>query len=311
MNVTHGARNWFLKCLASLAAVCSALLLPACTNLVFHPMRPHVFDPKTAGIVHEDRTFLTDDGVVLHGWWLPARQAGRNETGAPAGTVIFLHGNAENISTHIASIHWLPNAGYNVYLYDYRGFGKSAGAPDFELTRVDVRRAIDIVSEFPEAKGRPLFLFGQSLGGAIIVSSLGGQPDRLRVDGIVIEGAPSSLRTAAREALGNHWLTWPFQHPLSWLISDSNSPADRVGAIAPTPLMIIHSRDDRVVRFRHGEILQAAAPANRVWHPTSGRHIAALQNPNDRRAFIEFLEQAARQRTLRSAPTESKPAAGD
>jgi uncharacterized protein len=277
------------------------LLLPlaGCTNLVFQPMRPHVFDPREHGVILEDRSFAGEDGVTLHGWWLPARDGdGQPRPYAARGTVIFLHGNAENISTHIASVHWLPKAGYNVYLYDYRGYGKSGGISDYELARRDVISAIDFVDRFEETRDRPLFVLGQSLGGAIAISALGGHPARFRLSGVIVEGTPSSLRKAAREVLGNHWLTWLLQYPLSGLIDDADSPQDRVGQLAPLPVMIIHSRDDRVVPFHHGEELQRRAPPNRVWYPTTGPHIGALQRPEGRKALIEFLEsqKAARRR---------------
>lgn len=274
-----------------------ALLLPllcgGCTNLVFQPMRQHVVDPRIYGVVLEDRSFATEDGIIIHGWWLPARQTdGQAAPRQARGTVIFLHGNAQNISTHIASVHWLPGAGYNVYLYDYRGYGKSGGVPDYAWARRDLARAVEFVAGLPDAQGQPLFVFGQSLGGAIALSALGGDPGqavRARLAGIIVEGAPTSLRQIAREALGRHWLTWAFQYPLSWLIDDTASPRERIGALPPTPLLLAHSRNDRVVPFHHGEALRAAAPAGSVWLPVSGPHIAAFAQPAGRQVLLEFL----------------------
>lgn len=267
-----------------------AIASAGCTNLVFHPMRPHVFDPATRGIAYEDRSFPGDDGVVLHGWWLPARPAdGDASAPGPKGTVLFLHGNAENISTHVASVAWLPAAGYNVYLYDYRGFGKSGGKPDYAASRDDLLRAIAFVRTFDETRDRPLFVFGQSLGGAIALSALGGHPSRLALAGLVVEGAPASLRLTARQALDRAWLTWPFQYPLSLLISDRDSPRERIGQLAPLPLLLVHSRDDRVVQPMHGDLLRELAPEGTVWLAARGPHIAAFVPADMRQALLGFL----------------------
>jgi uncharacterized protein len=271
-------------------ALLAALLGTGCTQMVFQPMRQHVLDPRTVGVVLEDRSFAGEDGTVLHGWWLPARDdAGQPMAGKARGTVVFLHGNAQNISTHIASVHWLPMAGYNVYLYDYRGYGKSGGELDYAWARRDLITALRVVGGYPEAAGQPLFVFGQSLGGAIALSTLGAHPDRLKLAGIVIEGAPSSLRRISRETLSRVWLTWPLQYPLSWLISDERSPVEEIEGIAPVPLLLVHSLDDRVVPPHHGAALHERAPPGTVRLQASGPHIAAFARADARRTLLDFL----------------------
>jgi pimeloyl-ACP methyl ester carboxylesterase len=273
-----------------LLALLATLLGTGCTQMVFQPMRQHVFDPRKVGVILEDRSFEGDDGTALHGWWLPALDgSGKAAPASARGTVVFLHGNAQNISTHVVSVHWLPSAGYNVYLYDYRGFGHSGGEPDYAWARRDLIKALRVVGAFPDAAGKPLFVFGQSLGGAIVLSTLGAHPDRLKLAGIVIEGAPSSLRRISRETLSRFWLTWPLQYPLSWLISDDRSPVEEIERIAPVPLLLAHSADDRVVPFHHGEALHAGAPPGTVWLQASGPHITAFANPGARRKLLEFL----------------------
>ena len=81
-------------------------LLAGCTGLVFQPMRQLVLTPDQIGLDYREVAFETEDGVRLHGWFLPAASARR-------GSVLFLHGNAENISTHIASVAWMPAAGFD------------------------------------------------------------------------------------------------------------------------------------------------------------------------------------------------------
>jgi uncharacterized protein len=271
-----------------LIVACLAFATNGCTNLVFQPMQAHVMDPRKFGVVLDDVFFTGDDGISLHGWFLPAEK--------PKGTVVFLHGNAQNISTHIASVHWLPRNGYNVYLYDYRGYGKSGGRPDYDWTKRDLISAIRMLEKYPGSSGSPVVVFGQSLGGSIAISTLGGNPERFKLAALVTEGAPSSLRAVAREALGSSWLTWAFQYPLSFLISDDASPLEQVAWIAPIPLLIIHSKDDNVVTFQHGRRLYESARQPVQWLPVTGPHIGALSQAENQRRLVEFLDAAVARR---------------
>ena len=96
------------------------------------PGRALTASPRDAGFDFEDVNFTASDGMALHGWFLPAQGIGARESGC---TLLFAHGNAQNISTHIASVAWLPAEGVNVFLFDYRGYGRSAGRPDLPADR--------------------------------------------------------------------------------------------------------------------------------------------------------------------------------
>lgn len=78
----------------------AAGLLSGCSRLFFLPEQGHRWDPATVGVNYEDVWFRAEDGTRLHGWFLPADEA--------RGTIVFLHGNAENVSTHIGAVHCCP-----------------------------------------------------------------------------------------------------------------------------------------------------------------------------------------------------------
>lgn len=277
-----------------LSIVCLLVTASGCTNLVFQPMQAHVMDPRKFGVILDDVFFTGEDGISLHGWFLPAQGPHADK---PKGTVIFLHGNAQNVSTHIASVQWLPGEGYNVYLYDYRGYGKSGGTPDYEWARRDLISAIRMLEKYPASADSPLVVLGQSLGGSIAISSLGGIPERLKLAALVTEGAPSSLRAVAREALAGGWLTWALQYPLSFLISDDASPLENVASISPLPLLLIHSKDDNIVSFHHGRLLYDKARQPVQWMEVNGPHIAAFAQAENQRRLVEFLDTAVGRRT--------------
>lgn len=100
-----------------------ACCFSACTSLYFYPLKTMYSTPAMGGIDYETAIFSSRDGTTLSAWLLKTKQPRK-------GVIYFLHGNAENISTHIASVYWLPEQGYDVFLLDYRGFGLSEGEPE-------------------------------------------------------------------------------------------------------------------------------------------------------------------------------------
>ncbi len=96
--------------------------LSGCSNVFFFPYHAHVQTPEQLGLKYEDVYFrpATARACTAGSCRRRARQL---------GTILFLHGNAENVSTHIMSVRWLPERGFNVFLLDYRGYGASEGIP--------------------------------------------------------------------------------------------------------------------------------------------------------------------------------------
>jgi fermentation-respiration switch protein FrsA (DUF1100 family) len=260
------------------------LALTGCTQLIFHPYREHLIDPAELGVEVESHYFTTADGLRLHGWLLPAKGE------KVAGNILFLHGNAENISTHIGSVWWLPKHGFNVFLFDYRGYGLSQGAPTLDGLMLDFQAALDTFGAIEGVKEQGLVVFGQSLGAAIAISGLARMPQREEIRGLVVEGAMTSFRELGRELLANSWFTWPLQWPLSLAIDDRYRPIDDIAKLKGLPLLIIHSRTDDVIPFHHGEALfKAAAEPKQFWAVQQARHIAAFVDEGNQLRLVDWL----------------------
>lgn len=261
-----------------------ALLIQGCTSLMFQPMEPLVRTPADVGLTYRDLYFRAEDGTLLHAWFLPAKHEAK-------GTVLFLHGNAENISTHLGSVWWLPAEGYQVMLYDYRGYGHSEGEPSLEGMLPDFEAALRKARRLPEVQGKPLVVFGQSLGGTIAVSAVARSSQREHIAALIIEGAFSDYRKIAREKLAEFWLTWPFQWPLATTIDDRFRPLDDIRRIGPMPLLIIHGGADTIIPRHHATALfEAAAEPKQYWEVDDAPHIGALITPEMRRRFIGYLD---------------------
>ncbi|HTN34015.1 MAG TPA: alpha/beta hydrolase [Marinobacter sp.] len=265
-------------------------LLGGCSGLFFFPDKVTYITPDRLNMSYEDIYLDTIDGETLNGWWLPA-----DETSGPVkGTVYYLHGNAQNISSHILNVAWLPAEGYNVFTLDYRGFGKSTGAPDIEGALLDVETGMRWLAQQPDAQNTPIILLGQSLGGALgltLASEWQKRAKQPSFSAVVLDGTFSGFRSIAREKLGDFWLTWAFQIPLSWTITDDYEGVNEIAYISPVPVMIIHSVRDGVIPFHHGQALYKAAKEPKQFLRTDTPHAATFILPAYKESVLKFIDQ--------------------
>lgn len=260
------------------------LLLSSCTNMLLQPMETMIRTPADIGMEYDDITLSSQGGISLHGWYLPTDKE-------PLGTVLFFHGNAENISTHIASVYWLPSQGYNVFLIDYRGYGRSSGAADIDGVHLDVKAAIEFMIQRKQ-KGQCLVVLGQSLGGALVARTLGDIPYQ-DIDVVVLDSTFSDYRRITRDVLDQGLLTWPVKWPASWLISNRYRPDTVIGNISPTPILIIHSKKDEVIPLHHALTLyDNAKEPKELWVLENGGHIASFvtEKGRYRKKFLDYLK---------------------
>jgi len=266
----------------------AALLAAGCTHPFFYPMRELVQTPQRLGLAYEDVNFRASDGLRLHGWFLPAQ-------GRAAGTVLFVHGNAENISTHIASVAWMPARGFNVFLFDYRGYGTSEGTPSVEGAQRDIDAAMQVVLGRSDVDKDRIAVFGQSLGGALSAYYVAHTPLRANVRALVIESAFSDYADIAREKLAASWLTWAFQWLALVAVDNRFSPLPSMQDISPIPLLVIHGEEDRIVPPEHARRLyDAAREPKQLWLVPGAGHIQATHLPAERERLAAYLREALR-----------------
>lgn len=268
----------------ALALVFAMLLLSGCSGLIFMPLKKTFVTPEMLHLKSEDVYFHSGKNV-LHGWWLHADQP-------PKGTILFLHGNAENISTHIASVYWLPPHGYDVLLFDYSGYGQSTGEPSLPQVQRDYAAALDYLFNRPGVNKTNVFVFGQSLGAAVVLAGTDTSPYKSRLRAVITEGAFTSYRRVAREMFDHFWLTWLFQWPLAMTINDDYRPIDHIAGISPTPVLLIHSKQDEVIPFHHVLDLYAAAREPKtLWVVKDVKHIHAFTKPEYQQKLLTYLQE--------------------
>lgn len=258
-----------------------------CDSFFYYPDQKVRGHPGDDGLACEDVFFGAPGGPRLHGWFLPARG------GEPRGTVLHLHGNAANVTGHYEFIRWLPAAGYHVLTFDYRGYGRSQGRVSRRGTLEDAAAALDYLQGRGDVDSRRVIVFGQSIGGVVAVVLAGGRRDRIRA--VVVDSAFTRYRDIARyhvhQSVTLFALAWWFPR----CVRIGFDAIDHVSRIAPTPVLFMHGRADRIApAFMSRQLYEAAGDPKELWLIDEMDHTEIWwQRPEAAQSrFLSFVEQA-------------------
>jgi fermentation-respiration switch protein FrsA (DUF1100 family) len=239
--------------------------------LLYFPTRELDETPASGGLRYEDLAFRTDDGETLHGWWVPAPH------GRALGHVLFFHGNAGNISHRVVDAQLLAAEGFDVLLFDYRGYGRSTGRPDEDGTYRDARAAHGALRSRPTVEPSRIFYLGESLGGGVALALALEAPPA----GIVLRSAFTGIKAMGR-----------LHYPLvpGFVVPDAYPSLRRISALR-CPLLVLHGERDDLVPIAEGQALFAAAPEPKslVVLPGAGHNdLLAVAGPRQARAVAEW-----------------------
>ena len=271
------------------AAPLLALLLTGCASKAFYYPDHHVYaTPANDGLAYEEVSFSSADGTTLNGWFIPSATKAK-------GTVIHFHGNAQNISSHYSFVSWLPKEGFNVFTFDYRGYGKSGGSVSRSGIREDAEATLNYVRSRRDVDPARILVLGQSLGCAISLAALTDAGTN-GIRAVVLDSPFYSYRSIVRDKMKLIPVVGLLRWPLSFLvISNSGSPASTVDDLSPIPLLILHGTSDQVIPYSHGARLFAKAeePKQMLSIPR-GRHADALtlNDPQYRQQVVLFFNNA-------------------
>ncbi|MDH5409163.1 MAG: alpha/beta hydrolase [Gammaproteobacteria bacterium] len=223
-------------------------------SLIFFPDKSdrHVYsNPEKLGLKYQDVYLSTPDGERIHGWFIPNHKT-------PV-TVLFSHGNAGNIADRLDSIKIFHELGLSIFIYDYRGYGKSTGEPSEKGTYLDNRTAWEYLVKDKKVSPKHIVVFGRSLGAAM-ASQLSTQ---LKPGAVILESAFTSIPDMAANL-------YPFL-PIRWLSRFKYNNSKHVKNLS-SPLLVIHSKDDEMIPFAHGEKLFEHAKVPKQFLTLSGGH---------------------------------------
>lgn len=262
------------------------VLLTGCTSLtslMFYPRQDFPIKPDQIGLHYETVIHYAQDGTALVSWFIPAQGEGITQA---KGSILYLHGNAQNISYHLSNVSWLVAQGYNLFLLDYREYGGSEGLAKIPEVFLDAHSAMHWLVE-NRPLNEPLFMLGQSMGASIAAVAMGSSEDKSRFAGLILDAGFASFPGIAVDAMTRRWFLYPLALP-ALTISNDYDPEDFIGRIN-MPLLEFHSRDDQVVPFYLGEKLFAAAEAPKQLVETHGGHIQTFASLQNRRILLDFL----------------------
>jgi fermentation-respiration switch protein FrsA (DUF1100 family) len=219
-------------------------------HLVYHPAPWQDRDWESlSGLPLENVWLETSDGVRLFGWYVSS----------PASNAVFLwcHGNAGNISNRLENLLYLHRLGLSVFLFDYRGYGRSQGRPSEDGLYRDAQAAYAYLTETRRIRPSRLVVFGRSLGGAVAGELVSWQP----AAGLILESTFPSVETMARH--------YYFGLPAHWLLGARFPLADRLKHVH-VPVLVIHGDQDEVVPFELGRRVYEAAQSPKAFYVVPG-----------------------------------------
>ncbi|MGD8745914.1 MAG: alpha/beta hydrolase [Gammaproteobacteria bacterium] len=214
------------------------------------PGRERTATPAAAGMAYEDVFLQTGDGVRVHGWFVP---------GDGDRILLFFHGNAGNISHRIDSIRQFRGLGLSVFIIDYRGYGQSGGRTTESGMYLDAEAAWDYLISVRGADADQILIFGRSLGASVAARLAERHPPL----GLIVESSFTSVPDVAGEIYP--WL------PVRVLSRLKHATRDYIQDVR-CPVLVVHSRDDEIIPFSHGQAIFEAAPEPRMFLELRGTH---------------------------------------
>jgi uncharacterized protein len=212
-------------------------------RLTYFPDRALTTTPAALGLKYADVALVAADGVRLHAWHVAVA--------APRALVLVLHGNGGNIEHRLPLAAALAAANLETLLLDYRGYGRSEGRPSEGGLYADA----DAAFSWAAARGLPVILYGESLGGAVATHLAARRPPAA----LCLQGAFTSLPEMAAR-------TFPFGRALA------RQRFDTLGELRSVrvPVLVIHGDRDEIVPVDMGRRLHQQAPAARELYLVPG-----------------------------------------
>lgn len=270
-----------------------ALVFVGCSHMLYAPSN-RVFDlPEHYGLHYEEIKIQVNESPKeeITGWYFYSPK--------PKGLFVFFHGNGENLSSHFRALTWILEENYDFFIFDYRGYGPSDGKPSPKNT---VEDGLAALKEMKRIKPKlPIWIYGQSLGGAVALRSVMESAD-LNIRGIILDSTFASYDDAAAGVVASRWYTWLFQPLARLLVSDRYSPQnalqnnshDSILKLKGIPKLVMHGTEDSLVSIKLGRKLYAELPEPKQFlEIPKARHIEGffVENGKYRKSVLEWMKE--------------------
>ena len=225
-------------------------------GLIFHPGKSNdTATPDIYGIEYDDVIFRTEDGLNLHGWFVPGKKSSPDED---LHTLLWFHGNAGNINHRLGNIKMLhERVPVNVFIIDYRQYGRSEGKISEKGTYIDARAALAYLHSRKEINREKIIFFGRSLGSAVAVELALNEKCRA----LILETPFTSILEMGKKL-------YPFL-PVSLLLKTKYDSLAKIRNIK-VPILVMHGDKDALVPFEHGKRLYDMANEPKEFYTIPG-----------------------------------------
>ena len=241
-------------------AVLGGLLYIFQSHLIYAPRREIIATPASSGLPFEEVSFASADGTRLSGWWVPSGQA--------EWTVLFCHGKGGNISYYLPPVEVFNDLGLNVLVFDYRGYGMSGGTPGERGTYLDTEAAWNYLVRERGLDASRIVVCGRSLGGPMAAWLA----SRRQPAGLLLEATFTSIPELGQEL-------YPL-FPIRLLARYDYDTLEYVSRKS-CPLLVVHSRGDRLISFEHGRRLYETAAEPKAFLEISGDHAGGFETSEE------------------------------
>jgi len=265
--------------------------------LIYHPVKVAALPVEKFPRLRDrarDLHFQTDKGLSLHGWHIlatPEKSEALSAVREARPVLLYFPGNARHRGDRVDRLLALANLGFDVLVFDYRGYGENEGEPTEARLRQDAKAVWDYVTGPLGLAGSRVVLYGESLGGGVATRlaadcCLAGTPP----GGLILQSTFNSLTAAGAQHYP--WL------PVSWLLID-RFPSDIAVKDVTCPILQLHGRYDTIVPWELGVKLHEAMPkqsssgtARRLVELPHSNHNDVFESdgPLLRKSVYEFLE---------------------
>jgi len=225
-------------------------------GLIFHPGKSNdSATPDVYGIEYDDVIFRTEDGLNLNGWFVPGKKSSPD---ADLHTLLWFHGNAGNINRRLDNIKMIyERVPVNVFIIDYRQYGRSEGKISEQGTYLDSRAALAYLHSRDDINNEKIIFFGRSLGSAVAVHLA--LEEKCRA--LILETPFTSILEMGKKL-------YPFL-PVRLLLKTKYDSLSKIGDIK-VPILVMHGDKDDLVPFEHGRELYEAANEPKEFYTIPG-----------------------------------------
>lgn len=267
------------KCVTAVLLFSLLLLFQGCTSHFFYPDQTTYRTPEFYTLEYDDVIFSSEDNTSLHAWHIYPKSPSK-------GLLFVAHGNAQNLSAHFVSWVWLVEEGYELFIFDYRGYGRSKGQIGIKGSVEDTRSALDYLEK---NYAQEYFVCGQSLGGTLLLDALKDR-DNTKIKAVVIDSTFTGFSDIAVEKMDGIFLTWPFQWiPYLSLPKGYNAKESVTGL--GKPILFVHGSSDMTISPNHSwQLFELSKAPREIWLVKEAGHTQSFEKQAVQEDFLDFLD---------------------